>query len=126
MCHALEVKSASYHQRWHQDRLSDIRFSVRKTHAWDATTGKQAATAERQAFAYVLCLLSEKQREKVDPLDLNQWQFWAVSSSFFDARTRSQHSITHNSLRREVGEPVSFNDLRKVVDMLIDKPSTSR
>ena len=116
----LEVKSASYHQRWSQDKLSRISFSVRKTRAWDPETNKQAKTSKRQAFAYVLCLLAEKQRENVDPLDLDQWQFWAVSTDFFDDRTRSQHSITYNSLCREVGVPVTFHDLRKSVDVLID------
>lgn len=118
--HPLEVKSASYHQRWHQDKLSSINFSVRKTRAWDSDTNRQADTAKRQAFAYVLCLLAEKQRENVDPLDLDQWRFWAISTAFFDDRARSQHSITYNSLCREIGDPVTFSDLRKSVDALID------
>lgn len=40
---------------------------------WDSDTNKQADAATRQAFAYVLCLLAEKQREHVDPLDLDQF-----------------------------------------------------
>jgi len=40
---------------------------------------------------------------------LVQWQFWAVSTAVFGARTRSQHSITLQSLRKLVGEPVGFD-----------------
>lgn len=124
--HPLEIKSASYHQRWHQEKLSRISFSVRETRAWDSDTNRQSDEAKRQAFAYVFCLLAEKQREKVDPLDLDQWQFWVVATSFLDERGRSQHSITYNSLCREIGDPIAYDSLRESVDTLIDKSSGPR
>lgn len=117
----VEVKSASYHQRWHQKRMSAISYKIPATRGWDEATNIQEKEAKRQAFMYVLCLLSEKQREKVDPLNVDQWLFWAVPTRFFNERARSQHSITYNSLIREVGAPVPYGEIRPLADRLIDE-----
>jgi len=45
-----------------------------------------------------------------------QWQFWAVPAKDFDARSRSQYSITLNSLKKLAGSPVDFRGLRDAVD----------
>ena len=116
----IEVKSASYHQRWHQEKMSNVSYNVPSTLAWDETTNIFDTEATRQAFMYVLCLLSEKRRDIVNPLDIDQWVFWVIPTSFFDERARSQHSITYNSLIREIGEPVRFAEIRSKVDDLID------
>src|ERR1051325_9462535 len=49
----IEVKSASYLQSWHQNKLSAIRFKVGKTRYWDAMTNILAREAERQSEVYV-------------------------------------------------------------------------
>ncbi len=119
--HGIEVKSASYHQRWYQERLSTISFNVSKRKGWDENTNKLDPISKRQADIYVLSLLAEKAREKVNPLDIDQWQFWVVGTSFFDDRARSQHSITYNSLVKEIGAPIFFSQLKSAIDNLIEK-----
>lgn len=119
--HGVEVKSASYHQRWYQQRISTISFNVPKRKGWDANTNKLDPISRRQADIYVLSLLGEKDREKVNPLNLNQWEFWIVDTSFFDNRARSQHSITYNSLLKEIGRPIRYNQLKIAIDSLIEK-----
>jgi len=116
----IEVKSASYHQRWYQDKFSIISFNIQKRRAWDANTNKFETISRRQADIYVLTLLAEKDRDKVNPLNIDQWQFWVVEKSFFDNRKRSQHSITYNSLLKEIGEPISYSDIKIAIDNLID------
>ena len=116
----IEVKSASYHQRWYQERMSSIQFNVGETKGWDYETNTWEAEAKRQAFVYVLCLLAEQIREKVNPLSVDQWVFWVVPTTFLDGRDESQKSITYGSLMREVGEPVRFGEIRREVDGLID------
>jgi hypothetical protein len=118
--HGIEVKSASYHQRWYQQRLSTISFNVPKRRGWDANTNKLNPISKRQADIYILSLLAEKDREKVNPLNLDQWEFWVVDTSFFDNRARSQHSITYNSLLKEIGKPIHYNQLKIAIDILID------
>ncbi|MFA5366783.1 MAG: hypothetical protein WC333_02795 [Dehalococcoidia bacterium] len=119
--HGIEVKSSAYHQRWHQDRLTSISFTIKKHKGYDADTNKSGQVSQRHADIYVLSLLAEKDRDKVNPLDFDQWGFWVVSSRFFDDRKRSQDSIYYNSLIKEIGEPISYGTLRAAVDNCIDK-----
>jgi hypothetical protein len=116
----IEVKSSSYHQRWHQEKMSNISFTIPATKAWEEETNILETEAKRQAFMYVLCLLSEKTRNLVNPLDIDQWLFWVIPTRFLNERKKSQHSITFNSLIKEVGQPVIFNEIKMKVDCLID------
>ena len=117
----IEVKSASYHQRWYQKHLSKISFNVPKRRGWDASTNKLDPESKRQADIYVLCLLAEQNRDKVNPIDIDQWEFWVVDTAFFDNRVRSQHSITYKSLCKEIGRPIIYDQLKKAIDRLIAK-----
>jgi len=92
--HGIEIKSAAYHQRWKMKKMSTIQYRIRKTRGWDAQTGKMEKDKKRQASIYILCLLSEQERKKVNPLILDQWKFWVIDAEFFNRRKRSQHSIT--------------------------------
>ncbi len=118
--HGIEIKSASYHQRWFQKKVSSILFNIPTSRAWDASTNKLDEQSQRQADLYVLCLLSEKDRDKVNPLNLDQWRFWIIDTHFLNQRKRSQKSITYNSLIKEVGEPVCFHQIKQSVDELIN------
>jgi hypothetical protein len=121
----IEVKSAAYHQRWYQKKMSSITFGVPKRRGWDAQSGHMEQDSIRQASVYVLCLLAEKDRSQVSPLQLDQWQFWVVPTEFFDQRKRSQHSITLNSLICEVGQAVSYEMIREEVDALLTQKKAS-
>lgn len=116
----IEVKSASYHQRWHQERMSNIAFNIPARRAWDEGTNVQDKDPKRHAFLYILCLLAEQERTLVNPLNLDQWRFWVVPTRFFDERKRSQHSITLASLLRERGDSIPFNEIKSNVNTLID------
>ena len=118
--YGIEIKSASYHQRWFQKQMSTISFNIPTSRAWDASTNELEEQSQRQADLYVLCLLSEKDRDQVNPLNLDQWKFWIIDTRFLDERKRSQKSITYNSLIKEVGEPVSFHQIRQSVDDLLN------
>jgi hypothetical protein len=101
----IEVKSKAYVQTWDQKKLSEISFTVKKT----------KSLAKRVADVYVLALLAEKNKRKIDPTNVNQWQFWVLTSGELNKRGRSQHSITLNSLKTEFGSAVSFQRLRTKV-----------
>ena len=102
----IEVKSKAYLQTWDQKgKVSQISFTVKKP----------KSASKRVADVYVLALLDERDREKLDPLNVNQWKFWAIPTKKLDDRKRSQHSIGLNSLKNEFGEAVSFKELYKAV-----------
>lgn len=118
----IEVKSAAYVQSWHQTKLSSISFGYGPKLAWDDSTGKLSDVAERHADVYVFAILNHIHKPTVDPLNIDQWQFYVVATAALDRRERSQHSITLNSLseccnRGDIGwcGPVTFDGLREAV-----------
>jgi hypothetical protein len=111
----VEVKSAAYLQRWHQDKLSSISFVLPKTRAWDPRTNRMSDEVARQARVYVFALLTHQDKSTVDPLNLDQWIFYVLPTAVLDNRTRSQHSITLRTLQSISGGPVAYQDLRAAI-----------
>jgi hypothetical protein len=111
----VEVKSAAYLQRWHQDRLSSISFVVTKTRAWDPRTNRMSDEVARQAQVYVFALLAHQDKSTVDPLNLDQWVFYVLPTAVLDNRTRSQHSIALRTLQTLSGGPVAYQGLRAAI-----------
>ena len=120
----VEVKSAAFLQSWHQDHPSSIRFVVPKTRAWDPSTNVLSAESKRQADVYVFAVLKEREdKDKLDPLDVDQWDFYVLPTATLDARTGSQHSITLKSLREREGGPVDYWHLAgRVANLASAKP----
>jgi hypothetical protein len=96
----IEVKSAAYLQSWNQKNYSKISFSIKKSFQWDSTKGMDMSIKQRAADIYVFCLLKNKDKNTIDPLNLSQWDFYVVSTEQLDNYERSEHSITLNSLKR--------------------------
>jgi hypothetical protein len=89
----VEVKSAAYLQRWHQDSPSVIRFSIAPSSAWNAETNQTETDKKRQADVYVFCLLHHRDKETLDPLNLDQWTFYVLPTSELNAHCGDQKSI---------------------------------
>lgn len=111
----IQVKSASFLQTWHQSKLSKITFDVSPRKAWNANTGKEEAIAKRHAHVYVFALLAHTDKATLDPCNLSQWKFYALSTQALNDRERSQHSITLRSLEALAGPPTDFWHLSDVV-----------
>ena len=93
----IEVKSSAYLQSWNEDKLSNIIFSIRQTHAWDAEKGFYGEF-KRQSDVYVFCLYDVKERSKADPLILDKWKFYIVPTWKLDEICGPQKTISLNSL----------------------------
>ncbi len=96
----IEVKSAAYLQTWEQNKLSSISFSTKPSRPWNSEIDKRSDIPVRSANVYVFCLLNHKDKLTVNPLNLNQWEFYVLATVELNNYTRSQHSITINSLRK--------------------------
>ena len=117
----VEVKSASYIQSWDQTKLSAIQFNVEKTTPLDEDKGSYRGGAWRHAAAvYVFAVLAEKDKSKVNPMNLDQWEFYVVPTQSLEKRKQQPRSITLNSLINEQKElkmeKVGFQDLKKAVE----------
>lgn len=105
----IEVKSAAFVQSWFQKTLSKISFSTKAAFSWDPLTNKFSENAKRSADVYV-CLLHHGDKQTVDPLDLNQWEFYVLATGELNEYARSQQSITLKSLQR-LAKPVEYGQL---------------
>lgn len=110
----IEVKSASFVQSWNQTKLSTITFGTRATRYWDSETNIQAKQSKRQADIYVFCLLKHLERDTIDPLNLDQWQFYVLSTRELNSYKRSKVSITLKSLQK-LSLPVTYVQIRDAV-----------
>jgi hypothetical protein len=101
----IEVKSAAYIQSWEQEKLSDVLFAIRPP---KNGTG-------RPADVYVFCLFKHQEKATADPLKLEQWEFYVLSTIKLNNYKRSETSITLKSLRTIAGDPVSYSELKNKI-----------
>jgi hypothetical protein len=122
----VEVKSAAYIQAWHQLRLSIISFRTPKTRAYNHDTGTYDHNAKRQADVYVFAHLKHEHKETIDPLDVDQWDFYVLSTAALDGRERSQYGITLPTLRNRKGAgPFTYSELQAAVQRVANSADNS-
>ncbi|AWA31009.1 hypothetical protein HYN48_13470 [Flavobacterium magnum] len=112
----VEVKSSAYLQTWEQIDYSKISFSTRAAKPWDMSIDKRSEIAIRSADVYVFCLLNHKDKSTVDPLNLNQWEFYVLATTELNNYQRSQHSITLNSLKK-LTQTLQYNEIKNEVEL---------
>ncbi|MGC4174691.1 hypothetical protein [Demequina sp.] len=111
----IEVKSAAYLQAWDQRALSRINFLVRPTASPTVVLG-ETPVVSRRSQVWVFALLHHLDQGTLNPLDLTQWSFWVVPTSWLNARERSQHSIGVAALiGSPFGEAVTFAELASTI-----------
>ena len=76
--------------------------------------GGYRGPAKRHADVYVFALLAHTDKLTVDPLNINQWEFYVLPTTALDERKRSQHSITLKSLEDLSGGKVDYVQLAKM------------
>ena len=114
----IEVKSSAYWQEWSTDggRPTTPSFSGLKCRLFLAGSGF-APTAEYHADLFVLSVLGrsplDPPRDRLDPLDLDQWEFYVVTRAEFEAAGRPDR-ISLYAVRAR-GKPCSWRDLRVCV-----------
>jgi len=114
----IEVKSAAYLQSWTQKEFSKISFSIRPARVWDAVTGIVDKEPQRSADVYVFCLLKHQEKETLDPLNLEQWEFYVLSTAELNNYTRSKTSITLPSLQRLAKKSIQYE---KIYNTILEK-----
>ena len=116
----VEIKSAAYLQSWYQEKESSIAFSIRPTLGWDATSQKYDTEQKRQADVYVLCLLKHKDKLTVNPLNLEQWEFYIVSTAILNELFPVQKSVSLSSLIKMGVVPCDYNNIRYRVEKVVN------
>lgn len=112
----VEVKASAYVQTWGQKALSKIIFGIRPTRAWDPEQNVFAKESRRQADVYVFALLTERDKARVDPLNLAQWQFYVLRAKTLDDRAATQQTISLSSVLKLGADQVSYRELRDAIE----------
>ena len=120
----IEVKSAAYIQSWNQKQLSPIMFSIKSARYWDAETYIQTEP-KRHADLYVFCHLKHEEQKTIDPLKMEQWDFYVLPTYQLDNYKRSQSSIMLNSLRK-LTQPIQYIELKEKIIAAYKEQKTPR
>ena len=110
----IEVKSSSYIQSWQQTKLSNISFGIQPTVTWDKNNTR-SSVAKRQSDVYVFCLLAHKEQRTIDPLNLEQWEFYVLSTSVLDAKVGNQKTIALSSLLKLNPKKCKFGEINEAI-----------
>ena len=108
----IEIKSASYIQSWKQSKFSAISFSIKAATHMDNKITMLRSEVKRHADIYVFCLLKHKDQKTIDPLKLEQWEFYILPTCKLDNYKRSKSSITLTSLQK-LTENITYKQLNK-------------
>lgn len=114
----IEVKSAAYLQSWFQKKHSNVCFNIRPTRRYDADTNELAFEVKRQADVYVFCLLVEKDKTKLDPLNLDQWVFYIVHTSILNNAFPTQKSIGLAALEKLKPCVVKYGQIKVCIESI--------
>ncbi len=112
----IEVKSASYIQSWSQKDYSIIKFGIPRTWGWIAETNEYPGELKRYADVYIFCVLKTRDQDKINPLDLDQWDFYILPTSVLNDKIPDQKTITLSSLLSLKPCKTDFVGLRKVIE----------
>ena len=111
----VEVKSAAYLQTWEQLKLSTIRFGIRATSELGTAANPQMGEKRRQAKVYVFCLLKHTEMETVDPLNLDQWEFYVVPTRELEELCPNHMGLSLSRIKEIQCSPVDYGGLREAV-----------
>ena len=114
----IEIKSSSYLQSWEQTKLSKIIFGIQPTSSLDYATNKRSTIKIRQSDIYIFCVLSHKNKNTVNPLNLNQWDFYILETKILNEKVKTQKSITLSSLLKLNPIKIKYDELKKEIIQL--------
>lgn len=112
----IEVKSAAYIQAWNQKEYSNISFNIYPAHAWDPNTNEFSGERKRWSDVYVFCVLAHKDQATLDPLDLDQWDFYVLPTKVLNKQCPEQKTIALSSLLRLGPTKVGFEGILESVE----------
>ncbi len=111
----IEVKSSAYVQSWSQQKLSSISFGIQPTLGWDAKSNTYSKQRIRQSDIYVFCLLAHKNKDTIDPLNLDQWVFYIMATETLNKAVGNQKTIILSSLEKLKPIKVKYDSINKTI-----------
>jgi hypothetical protein len=122
----IEVKSAAYLQSWQQKNYSYICFNIRPTKSWNPRTNEFATEIKRQADLYIFCVLTHKDKSTLEPLNLDQWEFYVLPASVLNKLSMTQKSIGLSALMKLSPSIVKYDGIASCVENLSREIQTAK
>jgi hypothetical protein len=113
----IEIKSSSYLQSWKQFELSKIIFGIQPK----GETQSRNSERSRKSDIYIFCVLAHKDKNTVNPLQLEQWNFYILHTSVLDEEVPHQKTITLSSLLDLEPDYVKYDKLGKAINLAANK-----
>jgi hypothetical protein len=116
--HKIEVKSSAYIQSWNRPtgRYANPQFGIGTKKGWDAKTNT-IGELKRHANLYVFCMFKCKDWGAANPLQVDQWDFYVVTTDELNEKLPDQKTIGLASLTRIFNvKPVSFEQVKLACD----------
>jgi len=115
----VEVKSGAYIQSWAQKELSIIQFGIRPTQGWDAKTNTYSTQKIRQSDVYVFSVLESKNQETINPLNLDQWVFYVITTFKLNEAVGTQKTISLSRLLKLEPRIVKYGEIYAAIKQAV-------
>ena len=130
----VEVKTTSYYKTWRKEgTYSEVRtFGIQQTYPnEDGNPNTYSENKEkvkvRNNDIYVFVINIGKTKEEADPLNLNNWRFYVVTTKRINDECGSNKTISLQKVQKISGHPngLMFDELKAKVDQIIEELNKS-
>ncbi len=112
----VEVKTSGYIQSWKQTKPTIPTFDIKQKQGWAGETNEYDGIKDRQADVYVFCLHNEKDKDKADPLQSDQWIFYVVSTIRINELLEDQKTVGLSTIEEVLGaRALKFEEIKQEV-----------
>lgn len=111
----IEVKTSAYLQSWGQKDYSNIIFNIPKTYGWNSIDNTYDKEKKRQSDVYVFCVLNHKEQDTVNPLNINQWEFYVLKTDIINEKCNESKTISLKRLKDIGAKRCEYKDIYKLI-----------
>lgn len=117
----IEVKATAYFHMWNTNGKVSSKRTFGITKANGSYDPKVAGNTEfcRQNDVYVFCLINGGTKETANPLNLDNWEFYAVPTKFIDKYCGDNKTISLSRIRNFGFKPLRYDELKEEIDRII-------
>jgi len=88
---------------------------IRKARAWNEQTNELSSELKRHSDIYVFALLKHKEQKTINPLNLDQWIFYLISTKVLNEKVGGAKTIGLKKLMEQGTIECSFSELKNTI-----------
>ena len=124
----IEIKETSFYHPWNKNgHVSKQRtFGITKANgSYDPTTCGNKEY-RRQNDIYVFCLNTGNTPDESYPLNLNNWEFYVIPTSFINEKCGDNKTLSLNRIRNFGFSPLRYDEIKNEIDRIIDTKNNNQ